>query len=74
MTGWDETNFSGRDQDREIILMKIHYETVEFFNETRLSNFSISEKILGVSVSFFTRPRREPAFYKEKTKYFAKFC
>ena len=25
--GWDETNFYGRDQDREIRLMKIHYET-----------------------------------------------
>ena len=25
--GWDETNFLGRDRDREIRLMKIHYET-----------------------------------------------
>ena len=26
-TGWDETNFLGRDRDREIRLKKIHYET-----------------------------------------------
>ena len=26
-SGWDETNFLGRDRDREIRLMKIHYET-----------------------------------------------
>ena len=26
-SGLDQTNFSGRDRDREIILMKIHYET-----------------------------------------------
>ena len=25
--GWDETNFLGEDRDREIILMKINYET-----------------------------------------------
>jgi len=25
--GWDETNFLGRDRDREIRLIKIHYET-----------------------------------------------
>ena len=25
--GWDETNFLGRDRDREIRLMKFHYET-----------------------------------------------
>ena len=27
ISGWDETNFFGRDRDREIRLMKIHYET-----------------------------------------------
>ena len=27
MTGWDETNILGQDRDREIRLMKIHYET-----------------------------------------------
>ena len=27
LTGWDETNFLGRDRDQEIRLMKIHYET-----------------------------------------------
>ena len=26
-SGWDETNFLGRDRDQEIRLMKIHYET-----------------------------------------------
>ena len=27
LAGWDETNFLGRDQDREIRLIKNHYET-----------------------------------------------
>ena len=27
LSGWDETNFLGQDRDREIRLMKIHYET-----------------------------------------------
>ena len=26
-SGWDETNYLGRDRDREIRLMKFHYET-----------------------------------------------
>ena len=27
MAGWDETNFLGRDREREIRLIKNHYET-----------------------------------------------
>ena len=27
LSGWDETNFLGQDRDREIRLIKTHYET-----------------------------------------------
>ena len=56
----------------------------EFLNETRLrlADFFMPETrlnsiILGETESlsvFFTRPRQEPTYYKEKTLYLAKFC
>ena len=67
--GWDETNVFGRDRDREIRLMKIHYETktekkvdADFLNKTRrdcLIFYVRDETETRLNSKFRARPRRD---------------